>query len=60
MQIQNLTRYDVQRLMGSDASRREADAMLSILHSMEKTYPDTDAIPDDVWTQMIACAVERA
>lgn len=60
MITRNLTSYDVQRLMGSGASRREALAMLAILQSCEETYPDTEIIPDEVWTQMVEGAVDRA
>lgn len=59
MKIQNLTRYDVQSLMGENADRYIAAAMRDVLMSQDK-YSDTDDIPNHDWNDMICCAIERA
>lgn len=60
MKISGITRFDVQSLMGGDASRREAEAMREIILQYEDTYSDTKEISDVTWNEMLICAIDRA
>lgn len=60
MKIAGITRFDVQSLMGGNASRREAEAMREIILQYEDKYSDTKEISDVIWSDMLECAIDRA
>jgi hypothetical protein len=60
MKLKNISRHDVQQLMGSEATRREAEAMRQIISQYEDKYLDTHDIPDNLWSDMICLAIDHA
>lgn len=56
--ITTLSVYDIQERMGTEATKADAECMLSILS--RECVTDTDDVSEDKWLQWCAEAAQRA